>query len=505
MRGFSTIEILIAMGLIVSTLTAVALVSFGDQTLLADTASDAGAVMRAQTLLEVEYGNARKDFRLVENIPESLDGVYQDELVVGDYAPDPFTTKHVAAIVNWTDQAHHNHSVTLTQLITDFIDPRTLDTCDSALSGDWHVPQSTTYALTPGDLLPTTPPIGHTFSVTNPIASIDAYKGKLYVGVSKTASAGNDSLVVFDAANPTMKPRYLGSIDNNTAVIEGVSGLVVADATLYAANTHVSNFKTCKPSANCSQLQIFDVSDPTAIPQPSNFLIPTSSTPFVTGTSSSQALGNSIFYKDGYVYLGLSKTATGPEFNIIDVHDPHTPKWVGGFTIGWSINQIYVRDGYAYLATDDKSRELVILDVHDKTHPTLAATFDPTGTLGYEVGKSIYARGDDLFFGMSSATGSPELYTFSIAHPAIPLKTGHYTIGSTILDSFARDSTLFILASTIGQFQMLDISDVSAIKQYAPSLTLPGIGAGLDCEGNYFFVGSNAGTQGWVSIIGPHL
>lgn len=503
MRGFSTLEILIAMAVMVLTLTAVILASFGDQSMLGQASDDSEAVGKAQAMLESGQANARKDFRLVTDIATSSDGIYQESLSIADIADDPYTSKRMTATVSWQDENRTTRSVSLTTLVTDFQDASTLDTCDPSLAGKWSAPSVKTYVLATGDLLPSSAPAGHAFSATNPISSIDAYHGRLYIGVSKKASAADDSLFVFDISDPSRKPQYLGSIDNNASVTEGVSGIVAAGGYLYAGNTHVTNFKTCKPSANCSQMQILDITAPSAMPAAVNFLVPTSSMPSVTGTSTGQALGNALFYQNGYVYLGLTKTATGPEFDIIDVHDPNNPKWIGGYQIGWSINQIYVRNGFAYLATDDKSRELTILDVHDPYSPKLASTFDPTGTLGFEVGKSVYARGDTIFVGMSAASGSPEVYSLNIAHPWAPSANASKVIGSSILGMFARDSILFVLASTIQQFELLDISVPAAIKSYAPPIALPGIGASLDCEGDYFYVASNNGSRGNVSIIGP--
>lgn len=504
MRGFSTIEVIIALAILTSAIAAVTLVAFGSQSLLGQSQADTGAIVRARASLERLQNDAQRDFRLVTNGSTSIDAIYRVSVAVTDVASDPFTTKRARATAIWSDEAGNGHSLALTGLVTDYKDPSTLDTCDPELVGAWQSPRSRSYALAQGDLLPVSPPSGHTFSATNPIAALDAYRGTLYVGVSKTASAGNDSLFMFDISDPNAKPRYLGSVDTNSAVIEGPSSVVAVGHELIAANSHVSNFKTCKPSANCSQLQMFDVTDPASAIVQSNFLIPTSSLPNVTGTSSSQALGNTLYYKDGYAYLGLTKTATGPEFDSIDVHDPHAPRWIGGFPVGGSINAIYVRGGFAYLATDDKSRELIVLDIHDPANPKLAAAFDPTGTSGYEVGKSLYMRGDELLFGMSAASGSPELYAFSVADPSDPLKTGHYVDGSTMLAIYGRDATLFALASTYQQLQFLDISDLSAIhpSSIAP-LPLPGTGSALDCEGNYLYAASNAGLKGSISVISP--
>jgi Tfp pilus assembly protein PilV len=502
-KGFSTLEILIAMAIMTSTLSAVLLVAFGNQSLLEEGSISVEALQKAQAALETEQAYARMDFRLVGNTATSS-GIYQQSLAVSDVRADPYTTKRLTSTVSWQDESHITRSVSLTTLVTDFQDPSTLDTCDSALTGDWSSPSIKNYVLATGDLLSSSAPSGHTFSATNPISGIDAYQGRLYISISKKAAAANDSLFVFNNSDSTQRPSYLGSIDNNPSVIEGLNAIVVAGSYLYGANAHVTNFKTCKPSPNCSQLQLFAISSPGSIPAPVNFLIPTSSAPFVTGTSTSQAVGNSIFYQNGYVYLGLTKTATGPEFNIIDVHDPNNPAWAGGYAIGATINQIYVRNGYAYLATDDQSRKLMIFDVHDPKNPSLVASLDPKGMTNQPYGYSLYTIGDDLFFGMSSTSisGSPELYEYDVSHPSSPRVIASAEVGASIMGIFVRDSDIFLLNSVVGAkaaFLSLD----SASFGTASSITLPGSGVSLDCEGNYFYAASNNGAQGDLSIIGP--
>jgi len=503
-RGFLTLEILIALFVMTSALSSVILVSFGNQSLIAFGGVHARAIEEGQKLVENEVAQSRSDFRLLQNATSS-DDTYEKSLVVSRVPSDPYTTKRLTATVSWHSRAAAPESVIFSSLVTDFADASTTDTCDSYLTGDWSSPSIQNYTFATGDLLPSHPPAGHTMSASSTVASVDAYRGTLYVAVSKKAAAGDDSLFVFDASHPSSRPQYLTSINNNSSVIEGVSTIAAAGTYLYAGNTHVSNFKTCKPSANCSQLQIFDISNPAAIKAITNFLIPTSSPAFVTGTSSSQALANTLFYKDDYVYLGLTKTATGPEFNIIDVRDPLNPHWVGGFHIGASINQIYVRNGYAFITDDDKARELIVLDISNPTSPQLASTFDPSGTLGYEVGKSMYRRGDTLFVGMSFAFGFPELYLLNVGHPTSLSSVGPYLTGGTILGMFVRDAILFLLVSSLQQLQMVDVSNVSAPRSYRAPIALPGTGSSIDCEGNYFFISSNAAAASFISIIGPYL
>ncbi|HUO56447.1 MAG TPA: hypothetical protein VMU27_03375 [Candidatus Paceibacterota bacterium] len=495
---------MIAITLMLSTIGSVALLSFSNQSLLADSRSQEIALQIAQSLLRNEMAAASEDFRQVNSVATTTDGIFQSSLSVSDVALAEYTEKHTTALVSWIDQAHTLREISIPQIVTDYNDPDTLDTCDPELSGNWSTPSVRTYELKSGDLLPSTPPTGHSFSANNPISTLDVYRGRLYIGISKKAAASNDSFFVFDLTNPLQKPTYLGSVDTNASVTEGPNDILIAGNDAYIANSHVSNFKSCKPSDNCSQLQIFSVSNPASISAPIDILMPTSSAPFVTGTSTGQALGNTLFYKNGYLYLGLTKTATGPEFNIIDVHDRMNPRWVSGFSIGATVNQIYVRGNYAYLADDDKSREFIVLTLSDAQNPRLVSFFDPKGTLGYEVGKSEYVRGDTLYAGMSAASGSAELYRLDTSDPASIKTIGSSVIGSTVSGLFARDNTLFLLASTIGQFQAVNLSS-SALSSSTPMLSLPGIGAAIDCEGNYFFVGSNNGSRGFISIIGPEI
>ena len=501
MRGFSTLEILIAMAIMVSTLSAVVLVSFGNQSLLAATRANSGALADAQALLETEAGNARQDFRLVTTVATSSDGGYQASLSVDDLPADPYTTKRLTAIVSWRDERHATRSISLTSLVTDFQDPSTLDTCDSSLAGDWSHPAISNLALSPGSLLPSDAKI----AAANTIGAIDAYRDKLYVADASRSAKADDSLFIFDISNP-IAPRYLGSTNNATTSADGMNAIVAAGDYLYAASNHGTTFKTCKPGGNCSQLQIFNVSNPAAISLVSDFLLPTSSAPFVLG-SGGQAVGNALYYKNGYLYLGLVKTQSGPEFDVIDVHDPTRPAWIGGLAIGATVNQIYVRNGYAYLATDDQSRKFLTIDVHDPKNPSLVTSLDPKGTSNQEYGYSLYVVGDELFAGMSSTSisGSPELYEFNNAHPSAPAAFASEEVGASTLGIFARDAKLFLLTSTIGLKGQVQILDDDLAGNNSVSVALPGTGVSMDCQGNYFYVASNSGSQGALSIIGPSL
>ena len=63
-----------------------------------------------------------------------------------------------------------------------------------------------------------------------------------------------------------------------------------------------------------------------------------------------------------------TKTATGPEFHIVNVATSSSPQEVGSKEIGADVNSIFVAGNTAYLATSDPNEELKIFDVSDPAH-----------------------------------------------------------------------------------------------------------------------------------------
>ena len=76
------------------------------------------------------------------------------------------------------------------------------------------------------------------------------------------------------------------------------------------------------------------------------------------------ATARSVFARQGYAYLGTRGELTGEPFTklIIEGVNPITLTVEGTFS-GYAINEIYVEGDYAYLATTDDDKEVVILDI----------------------------------------------------------------------------------------------------------------------------------------------
>lgn len=497
-RGFSTLEIMIALAVMVISLTSVIEVVFGNERMLVQSQMNSEALRHADDALTKEEYLARQDFDLVDTVATTSDDVYQTRVTVDAWPQDLYTTKRLIAETGWQDERGVSHTVRLESLVTNYKNPAGDDTCSLPSTGTVG---STDYQITTGALLPWVAPMGHTFASNNPIAAIDAYQGRLYVAVASTSARTNDTLFIFDSSGGVRTPIYLGSSDNANNTTDGISAIRVSGKYAYVGSAHDPNFKTCKVSANCTQLQIFDISNPALIPAPTNYLIPTSTPPYVWGnvSSSNQAVGKSIAYANGYVYLGLSKTAHGPEFNIIDVHDTQHPVWVGGYSVGSTINAIVVRNGYAYLATDDSSQDVVVLDAHDVTNPLPVGTYDVPDVSGWANGKSLTLIGNRLYLGLTYATSSPELYQLDISQPFTVMPTASLDIGSSVVGIVAKGSQVYVVTSTSRTIQNVDASQGNMLATTSVQ-TIPGVASALDCERSVLYTTSNNAGAGYLTL-----
>ncbi len=330
------------------------------------------------------------------------------------------------------------------------------------------------------------PDFGIVFSVKN-LSSLPRTANIDYISVSVTYIK---QFYVLDASDPT-NPTLVGEIANNPtspSANAGFNALTTDGKYVYVALDTVSG----------GQLQIIDTAtNPYSV-------IKTFSVP---GVSGNQGKGNSIFYKDGYIYLGLMATgisSNGPEFHIIDVRNPSAPivvgHWPSSGNLGNNINAIKVRGDYAYLATPN-SEELKIIDISDPTNPTLTSGFDAPDATGN--GRSLDLVGNNLYLGRTFTSSNQELYVVDISDqaniPTTPL--GIQEISRSVNALLIRDYLIFLISSTSSQEGKLEIwnsSDKSNLTPFTTSISLPNTSGGIsntfiptmDCEGNYIYASS---------------
>jgi hypothetical protein len=415
-------------------------------------------------------------------------------------------TKEIQSFVSWQDSHGITRNSTLSGLITDLADISP-NPCRSVLSGNWQNPFVHSFSLSAGNLLP------FNFYSKYPAQVVTVSSSTLAVGVLSAVTKTDPTIFFFSIASST-NPIYLGSIDNATSTKAGAASVALQGNLLYGANSNAANFSSCTQSAFCSQLQIFDTSNPANASVLTNYKLATASPPYASG-SGGQSAGKSIFYANGLVYLGLQKTAlllgstTGDEFNIINVQNPHAPVWLGGYSMGRTINQIIVSGDYAYLATDDPHAELTILNVHDPSHITLAGTYDAPGNTSFGYGEAISLIRSTLSLGRSYISGEPSFTLLNVSTTSLPSVIGSEQITSTttpqtITDILLRSFVLFVLTNT--SLELWNVMNPSAPTKYA-TLSLPGTASstspsGMACEHNTIYIASEDSLQnGYLTIV----
>ncbi len=502
--GFSTVELLVAMALLILCLTGVLLVSSGSESLLVGSQTSREALGLAQEELEEAQSLARKDFQLV--IPKSrnvtLDGLtYHVETNVATLAD--YVTKQVDVKVTYQGLYNKIGMETLSGLVTNFNIAKGYDTCDSTLTPNaevWKLPHIKNATQSFSALVGV--------SGTYPITDMDAYLGKLYV-TTNNSSVSQNNFFVFSLGSPE-SPALIGSLDNDLTTNTGLNAVVTDGAYAYVANGG--------SPLTVGQLQVINLSTMTVVRS-----VKASGVSGITGL---QGVGNSVFYKDGYVYLGLKSTGGhGPEFHIFDVHSSESPVEVGSFAVGNDVNAIYVTGKYAYIATPN-SQELLVLDVGNPggiKFGTPAWGYDAGGSSGN--GKSLQVVGDTLYLGRTNPSSGPEVYALDVTNPeAIPglnsspktisvlssVDALHLQTGFDLASIRSARSIIFLLTRTaFGGYDLIDYLPWTPTKLQSEFLQLPKNGSAvyepvMDCEGNYFFVGSNdASNNGYLYVIAP--
>jgi hypothetical protein len=481
MRGFLTLEALLAMAIMLTTLSAVLLSTFGNASLLSDSARTLEARSLASALLAEEEARAEDDFNLVNPIASVTSGGYTSSTSV-ELLPD-YLTKHVSAVASWVDEIGRTRSVTLTTLLTNYNDT-TGDTCSSALAGDWAHPLATSAQLG-----------------TTPLAAGDISHAKLYAVASTTGAAANPTFFAYDISNPAA-PTLLNSIDTMPSSPLGMSAVQAGGNYAYAAG-----LSACSKGTNCGQLQIVNVSDPAHLAVAGHLLLATSTAPFAKDSGGNPTPANTLFYKDGIAYLGLQKTSGGDEFNAIDVRDPANPVWLGGYAVGRGVNSIAVRSGYAYLATDDNTtggKAVLVLDVRSPTNIVAAGGSFTASGAGFA--KALAAVGSTLYLGRSYANGTQkEFYTLDAGDPthALPAlgsaDTASTTHQASIRGLRVRDYLAFLLTTT--GLEWWDMSGTTITQAGAAAYPAASLGTGIDCEGNTVYVLSASGSTSYLTAL----
>ncbi len=404
-RGFSTLEIMIALAVIAIVLAGVILADFGVQywTVTAQTSNE--ALYKGKVQLEKIRSASVHDFYSAVSTPSTKDTdtacgsgglCYYIQNTVADISP---CSKYVESTISWQVPRYPTSTTYLPSYLSSAKEAVSLGG-DCGLNypfGAWSSP----IEMSNGNLA--APPTG--IDVVNGVAYVTESTSP-YFEVTSVSAPGSTS-----ALAPPRDPASFNALDVARDLATG---------RLYAY-----------VAANNTQFRVIDVTNPKSPLQIASSVLSG------VATSTSQGQGWRIVYYDRKVYLTTRYNSGLPELHIFDVGYPIRPFEVGydtvakrlGISLGTSVYDMAIRDQYSavdkkihrflFLATTLTTGELKVLDVSDpkKVNPTPIATCDLRGN--YQA-TAITVLGNTLYLGRDTPSGTPDLLAFDATDPLSP-------------------------------------------------------------------------------------
>ena len=453
MRGFSVMEVLVALAVMATTLLTVTFVLLSIPEVLRVTRTHQEALTYAERALSREYARGADGYTRSASTTE-----HHDDIVINlseRYRGDQ-SSKYLYSVASWPSAGSKAHTLSIEGFITDYANASSY-TCSPLLIGNWEQPLQY-------EMLPET----GRFPALHAVA---ANRHQVLAAASTTPTINESSLFLFDTTG--VSPAMIASHDRATSTTIGYTAITLSPSNAYAVSS-----PTCSTASPCASLDVFSLEH--GLTLLASYALPAT---------------RSITYHNERLYVGLRSSPEGPEFLIFDVEHPTHPVQVGSMEVGASVNDVEVGNGYAYLATADNSiigNRAVILT--DGTEPREGMVFTKTGRPpGAGISQHLSLSGLDLYLGRSSPLYSKELYWFSQGDLIHPLEIGD-TEGSIV---GLVNHGFQLLALTKNELKRFDTG--GSTPRELPGVTLTEesqYASALVCGGRALYVALNTSTSG---------
>ena len=185
----------------------------------------------------------------------------------------------------------------------------------------------------------------------------------------------------------------------------------------------------------------------------------------VVGSKKISAEARDVFVIDGYAYLVSDYALLDrPEFFIFDINDPSGElSIIGSLNLEISVNAVYVSGDFAYLATNNSSQELMIINVSDPQNPQKVGHYDadPGILVG---GMDVWVEETKVYLSTRFSLFNPEFYILE-ADKSDPYNVAFSLLGSRNLNSdingiYLDGSYAYLAASDSNrELQVVDVSN----------------------------------------------
>ncbi len=436
-RGQSMLEVLISLAIVLISITAIVSVAFQNQSSSTYTQLNSTALYLAQRSLEDVRSAAKNNFSALAS-SSSTEDIFLKEIVVENISD---SKKRITSRITWKTDPLRPQKVEFVTILTNWKSVASDGGSGpgGTPTGNWASPRTLgTTDLGPGN------------------EGTDIWIKDTTVFMTAAASSpAKDDFFSFDVSNPNA-PIKLASINTGA----GLRSLSIKGNYAYVANQ------------GTSQLQIIDISNP--------------SNPVLVKSMSMQNVseeGRSVFATEGLVFIG-SKQSSGNEVQIFNISNPLNPGFVSSIETSADINDVYVYDNRAYIASQKSTGAITVYNVSNPSFPQQLSIIDFA-----DAGLSVFAKDPFTLF---SGIGN-DFNIYNMTNPQSPVLVSTIDVGNVINDIYVVDYLAFLATGDSNkEFQIVNVANYSNPYIYA-TLNFPQMGTGIAYRNNivYMSVRSN--------------
>jgi Tfp pilus assembly protein PilV len=446
--GFSVVEVIVAMALVMLIVPALAAAILYLHSLIIDAGLQRQAVTLTRQGLEEAKAGLRKGSSTIKSLTKN-DSTFQTTVTI---EPVHAAAWQLTSTTTWLSSRKIAQQTTLTTLITDALTASYTQFCPLQ-QVEWN--HGSVFASLD-------------FADQLILTSIAVRNGYAYLTINSAAESASDLFIV-DISDPA-HPTPISSLHTGP----GLSTITVIGTLAYVGNTSING-----------QLQIIDVANPRSPFLKHTYKLPGNYTDNTTVTQS-------LTYDKGLVYLGTQKSEIA-EVHIIDVRNLSEIKELGSWELDTRVNAIVVKGDYAYIASP-ANEELKVLNITDPGNLRQVGGFDAPQVQGN--GKSLSLTHDLLFMGRT--VGNSELYTIGIAAaPQLDI-INQANVDSSINSIASTAKHLFL--GTIDANQEIQVWDNTNLMQLklVRGINVSGTVTGLACSTNELYVVASSPNRLYV-------
>jgi hypothetical protein len=467
-RGAATLELLIAIAVMVLFLSGAVMVSFGGQTAGLDVYLTNHGLYKIGTGISETIASVLADWNFIAG-QAAADDIYTETAVIKDISP---CLKIISYGIFWTSDKNRGQNLISNTLISNTTEAKKLGGgCDPSLPEEWDTAAilgsaNVSAANTQGSDL-----------------KISVINGKYYGFLTTSDDIQETSdFWVIDVSNPAGNLTPIADINiinsNGGGSSKGLSAVEVAD-----------NYAFTIRNDNIEQLQVIDISSPL-----NPVVVATSSIP-----NAPQAVARSIFYYGEKLYIGTQylpcpscDSKQNNELHIFNVSNPLNPVWQDSINVDRNVNSVVIREELAYLAIGPGSSapytplRIYNIDSNSADYLSQVGVFE---TSGNHQGRSIYLLGNKIYLGRDRASGNnKDFHIIDVSNPSLPQEIGSQNLNlspatAAVTALMVQGDLAFLGTSdSDAELQIFNISDPSNIKppgDCGNTLDLPEAASGM--------------------------